>query len=184
MIDQLMFKIKLQVVKSLVQPGDTLDVGCGDKKLTVHLPDPIGIDNYKKCSHIHADPDIWMDARDLEFPANSFDTVAFFDVLEHIPEADVAIKEAWRVLRPNGILAITDPSDFLLFWARIICLRPAHTFRGTRFEKRKKGDSPGHVHKFNKGKLVKLVSPFFKLEKVMWRGVFTGYRFRRVEGGS
>ena len=33
MIDELMFAVKLEVVKKLVQPGNTLDVGCGDKVL-------------------------------------------------------------------------------------------------------------------------------------------------------
>lgn len=181
MIDTLMFKVKLQVVRALIQPGKTLDVGCGDKKYTVHLPDPVGIDAYKECDHIRANPDIWMDARDLKFLDKTFDSVCFFDTLEHIPEADVAIKEAWRVLRPNGILAITDPNDSMLFWARLLCLRPTHAFRGRRTPRRETEDSPGHVHKFDKDRLVELVSPFFKLEKVMRRGVFTGYRFRRVE---
>lgn len=184
MIDTLMFKTKLQVVKALVQPGDTLDVGCGDKKYTVHLPNPVGIDAYKECDHIYADPDIWMDARDLKFPAWTFDNVCFFDVLEHIPEADIAIKEAWRVLRPNGILAITDPNDTMLFWARLLCLRPTHAFRGRRTKRRDTEDSPGHIHQFTKKSLINFLSPLFILEKVMGRGIFTGYRFRRVELGS
>lgn len=184
MIDQLMFRTKLQVVKALVQPGRTLDVGCGDKKYTVHLPDPIGIDAYKECDHIYANPDIWMDARDLKFPSGRFDNVTFFDVLEHIPEADIAIKEAWRVLRPDGILAITDPNDKMLFWARLLCLRRAQAFRGRRTKKREAEDSPGHIHQFDKDQLVELTSPFFRLEKVMRRGIFNGYRFRRIEDGS
>lgn len=184
MIDQLMFNVKLQVVKKLVQPGDTLDVGCGDKKYTAHLPNPVGIDAYKECDHIHAEPDIWMDARELEFANESFDNVCFFDVLEHIPEADIAIKEAWRVLKPNGVLAITDPSDKVLFWARLLCLRPRDAFRGRRTPKRDTEDSPGHIHKFDKDRLAELTAPFFKLEKVMRRGIFTGYRFRRIEVGS
>ncbi len=184
MIDALMFKTKLQVVKALVQPGDTLDVGCGDQKYTQHLPNPIGVDAYKECDHIYADPDIWMDARDLKFPSGKFDNVTFFDVLEHIPEADIAIKEAWRVLKPNGILAITDPDDTMLFWVRLLCLRPTHAFSGRRTPKRDTEDSPGHVHRFNKDRLVELATPLFKIEKVMSRIFFTGYRFRRVEVGN
>jgi len=180
MIDGLMFKTKLRVVKALVQDGDTLDIGCGDKQYTVHLPNPVGVDAYKECDHIHADPDIWMDARDLKFPDESFDNICFFDVLEHIPEADIAINEAWRVLREDGILAITDPSDSALFWARLLCLRFRDAFRGRRTPRREDEDSPGHIHKFNKRALEELVFPLFKLEKVMNRLIFTGYRFRRV----
>jgi len=184
MIDSLMFRTKLGVIKKLVQPGRTLDVGCGDKLYTRHLPNPVGIDAYKECDHIYATPDIWMDARDLKFPDNSFDNVTYFDTLEHIPEADIAIKEAWRVLRPDGILAITDPNDAMLFWARLLCLRPKDAFRGRRTPRRETEDSPGHIHQFNKGKLVELVSPFFRLEKVVGRGIFTGYRFRRITDGN
>ena len=176
-----MFAVKLEVVKRLVQPGKTLDVGCGDKLYTVHLPNPVGIDAYHECDHICAKPDLWMDACDLKFEDNIFDNVTFFDVLEHIPEADVAIHEAWRVLKPYGIVAITDPNDSALFLARLLCLRWDQAFRGRRTPHRDSEDSPGHVHKFNKEKLVKLMSPHFKLEKTMYRIIFTGYRFRRIE---
>jgi SAM-dependent methyltransferase len=179
LVDDLMFRTKLQVVKALVQPGRTLDVGCGDQRFTKYLPDPIGVDKYHECDHIYAKPDIWMDACDLKFPGNSFDNVTYFDVLEHIPEADVAVKEAWRVLKPNGILAITDPNDPMLFWARLLCLRPAQAFRGRRTPHRETEDSPGHIHQFNKDKLVELTAPLFKLEKVIHRIIFTGYRFRK-----
>jgi SAM-dependent methyltransferase len=179
MIDELMFAIKLDVIKKLVQPGKSLDVGCGDKKFTRYLPDPIGVDKYHECDHIRATPDIWMDACDLKFPDNTFSNICFFDVLEHVLEADVAVKEAWRVLKPNGILAITDPNDPMLFWARLFCLRPAQAFRGRRTPRRESEDSPGHIHQFNKDKLVELTAPLFKLEKVMHQVIFIGYRFRK-----
>ncbi len=181
MIDELVFAVKLGVVKGLVQPGKTLDVGCGDKVFTVHLPDPVGIDKYRECDHIHSIPDIWMDACDLKFPSNSFDNVCFFDVLEHIPNAGLAVREAWRVLKPNGLVAITDPNDCALFWFRLLCLRWRHAYMGRRTPRRESEDSPGHVHEFDGDKLVKLLSPYFRLEKTMYRIVFTGYRFRRNE---
>lgn len=180
-IDSLMFRTKLQVVKSLVQLGHTLDVGCGDKKYTVYLPNPVGIDAYRECDHIHADPDVWMDALDLKFPDNSFDNVCFFDVLEHIPEVDVAIKEAWRVLRPNGVLAIIDPSDTGLFVSRLLCGRIRQAFRGTRTPHTETQSCPGHIHHFNKDRLLKITGSLFRLEKVIPRIIFTGYKFRRIE---
>ena len=190
MIDSLMFKTKLNVIKKLVQPGKILDIGCGDKKYTVHLPNAIGIDKYKECDHIYSTPDIWMDACDLKFPDGSFMNVCLFDVAEHIPYDDTiknvpgletVIKEVWRVLEPNGVLIITDPDDFMLFWARLFCLRPIQAFRGRRTPRRESEDSPGHVHEFDKDQLVELMLPYFKLEKVMNRIIFTGYRFRRVD---
>jgi SAM-dependent methyltransferase len=48
------------------------------------------------------------DARALELPDSSFDLVVFHTVLCHIPEPERALREARRVLRPGGWLAIFD----------------------------------------------------------------------------
>lgn len=49
------------------------------------------------------------DARELPFPDNSFNTALAFSVFEHIPNAERAIQEALRVIRPNGQLVFTVP---------------------------------------------------------------------------
>ena len=48
---------------------------------------------------------------DLPFPAESFDAVAMFDVLEHLPSGTEAraLQEIRRVLRPSGKLALSTP---------------------------------------------------------------------------
>ena len=46
------------------------------------------------------------DAYDLSmFPAESFDGVLMADVLEHLYDLPTAVSQAWRVLRPGGVLA-------------------------------------------------------------------------------
>jgi SAM-dependent methyltransferase len=45
----------------------------------------------------------------LPFGAGSFDRVIASEVLEHIPEDDVAMAELTRVLRPGGTMAVTVP---------------------------------------------------------------------------
>lgn len=45
----------------------------------------------------------------LPFPAGSFDRVIAAEVLEHLHEDSLAMSELARVLRPNGLLAVTVP---------------------------------------------------------------------------
>jgi ubiquinone/menaquinone biosynthesis C-methylase UbiE len=46
----------------------------------------------------------------LNFDDGSFDAVAFSSVLHHIPEFSQALDEAWRVLRPGGVVMAFDPN--------------------------------------------------------------------------
>jgi SAM-dependent methyltransferase len=50
------------------------------------------------------------DAAALPFPAESFDAVTMFDLLEHVPDDHTAVREAFRVLRPGGVLLISSPN--------------------------------------------------------------------------
>ena len=50
------------------------------------------------------------DACHLPFANSSFDIVAFSSVLHHIPERRTALREAWRVLRPEGSVFAFDPN--------------------------------------------------------------------------
>jgi SAM-dependent methyltransferase len=49
------------------------------------------------------------DALDLPFENGAFDVVIVSEVLEHIPNDGVAIREMHRVLRPGGLVAVTVP---------------------------------------------------------------------------
>ena len=49
-----------------------------------------------------------MDARDLDFPDDSFDTVAAMHVVSVVPEPELVMSEIARVLRPGGQVVITN----------------------------------------------------------------------------
>ena len=48
------------------------------------------------------------DAQALHFPAASFDVVIFDSTFSHLPDPGAALAEAFRVLRPGGLLAAFD----------------------------------------------------------------------------
>ena len=50
------------------------------------------------------------DATALPFNDNTFDRIIASEVLEHINEDEVALKELFRVLKPNGRIAVTIPA--------------------------------------------------------------------------
>ena len=64
-----------------------------------------------------------MDARTLDFPDGSFDTVAAMHVLSVVPEPEKVMSEIARVLRPGGRVVITNhfvrKQGFLGFFERL-----------------------------------------------------------------
>ncbi len=44
----------------------------------------------------------------LPFAAEQFDAVACLEALEFLPNGDVALREMWRVLRPGGLLLVSN----------------------------------------------------------------------------
>jgi SAM-dependent methyltransferase len=97
---------------------EVLDAGCGvgygTRLLAEHDPARlVGVDiSAEALSHAPADSAelVEADLRDLPFPADSFDVVVCFEVIEHVEGHDRVLDELRRVLRPGGTLLISSPN--------------------------------------------------------------------------
>jgi ubiquinone/menaquinone biosynthesis C-methylase UbiE len=102
--------------------ADVLEVGCGTGVLTrvlAGLPEVdrvVGVDVagslVDKARELAAGvPNLEFeeaDARSLPFAGVRFDVVVFDSTLSHVSEPELALAEAFRVLRPGGLLAAFD----------------------------------------------------------------------------
>lgn len=86
--------------------GDVLDVGAGVLRYKQHF-------SFKKYLTLDVNkdfsPDIVGSAEDIPLDESSLDSIVCTQVLEHLPNPDLAIKEFCRVLKPNGIVLLTAP---------------------------------------------------------------------------
>lgn len=102
--------------------GKVIDIG-GKKKNKRGLFD-IGKFN-PDVTYVNIDkttePDIEADAANIPLPDNSFDTAIIAELLEHVPNPQDVLKEAYRLLKVNGRAIVTvpfmigihgDPQDF------------------------------------------------------------------------
>ncbi|MBI4066533.1 class I SAM-dependent methyltransferase [Candidatus Gottesmanbacteria bacterium] len=95
--------------------GKILDVGCGTggtTKLLTQYGDVVGIEQSPFAVRLARKRAITVrrgSANALPFPRGTFDMVTFLDVLYH-RKVDVgrALSEAYRVLKPGGMLVVTD----------------------------------------------------------------------------
>lgn len=99
--------------------GSFLEVGCGTgfvlRGLSQEFPEMrlVGGDYYasglafarRRLPHVEL---AQLDARELPFD-NEFDAVGAFDVIEHIPEDELALAQMHRALRAGGGLLLTVP---------------------------------------------------------------------------
>ncbi len=130
----------------LPAPLRILDIGCGTgAMLDVLAPygDVVGADYSPEalsyCARRGTDSGkryklTRADIRCMPFQSGSFDVVTAMDVIEHIDDDGVALREIARVLRPGGFLLATVPAYRSLWSEHDVALHhyrryTAHTFR-------------------------------------------------------
>ncbi len=106
-------------IKYLPTQGKILEAGCGFGKWVIYLKrkgyDIIGIDFAKEAigmakRYDKAIPVEFGDITQIQYPNNYFDAYMSLGVVEHFQEGPfLALKEAKRVLKPNGLILISVP---------------------------------------------------------------------------
>lgn len=125
-----------------------LDVGCGAGNMIHHLS------RYGQVKGVDVDarPVAMAQARGYDvrqsdasggipFPDASFDLVTALDVIEHVDADEAILREAARVLRPGGMLAISTPA-FQWLWSHNDVLN-GHKHRYTAAELRERAERAG-----------------------------------------
>jgi SAM-dependent methyltransferase len=116
--------VESRFYESLPVVAPVLDLGSGDGSFatqTFERPLDAGIDPWwpptreARKLNVHRLLSL-ADGSKMPFADASFQTVVSNSVLEHIPDLDPVIAEAYRVLRPGGYLLFCSPSDHFTDW--------------------------------------------------------------------
>lgn len=103
-----------------------LDAACGTGLMLRHLPQgSTGIDiNPRNIVRARRHASVaWLANADMEslpFDDETFSTIIATEVLEHLPNPEVALAELHRVLKPGGKLLGTVPNDSLIWKLRFL----------------------------------------------------------------
>jgi ubiquinone/menaquinone biosynthesis C-methylase UbiE len=178
-----------------VMPGDkVLDLGCGNGRFFEFLKDKdidyIGVDFSEKLIEIAKEkyPKIKFqvaDALNLPFPNNYFDKIYSIAVLHHIPSEEFRmqfLKEARRILKPNGFLILTvwkpeSKKSLNLFLRNTALKLTGKLEKGDTFRPWGNEDAERYFHYFSEKELTDLAEQTkFKIIK---QGITTNQRGNR-----
>ncbi len=106
------------LIEKYSEPGDlVLDAGCGMGELLLRVPDDrikYGCDfapGYVDIARSRGIEAVEADLEALPYDDGMFAVVALVDVLEHVLDENVVLREALRVLRPGGVIVVRVPDS-------------------------------------------------------------------------
>ncbi len=111
--------LKPYVVSGPMIKGDLLEVGCGEgrgiDRLLPHIKSYTAIDKLSSaidelCHRYPTGKFTSGNLPPLPYTDSSFDSVVSFQVIEHIQDDAMFLREIFRVLRPGGIALLTTPN--------------------------------------------------------------------------
>ena len=146
-------KKRSQWVIKYKPPGRLLDIGAGRGDFITYMRDQLGWEvvglepNKKVAERTRREHNVEIIAATMEqagFPEKAFDAITLWDVLEHLADPMVTLKEIKRILKPKGLLILRLPNYdsldaklFGKFWAGF--------------------DSPRHFYVFSKATIQKML---------------------------
>jgi SAM-dependent methyltransferase len=96
--------------------GAFLDIGCGKMPYRKLITENSKIDKYVGLDinsaivyDSNVQPDFTWDGKSMPFRENSFESAMATEVLEHCPEPELVLAEAYRILKPGGCFFFTIP---------------------------------------------------------------------------
>lgn len=105
---------RLRIIKKLITSENKkiLDLGCGTGYVGLNLKnnDVVFADIEPKYLKQINGNCVALDARKLPFKKEVFDAVICADVMEHIKEDEIALREIYRVLKKNGRALVAVPA--------------------------------------------------------------------------
>jgi SAM-dependent methyltransferase len=93
--------------------GVLLDIGCGNKPYERFFEGQVS--HHVGCDLVQSSKgraDVICPATELAFKDGSYDTVLLTQVVEHVADHRELLREAFRVLRPGGVLILSGP----MYW--------------------------------------------------------------------
>jgi len=154
----------IEVFIRSISPKRVLDIGCGEgvilEQLRAYHPAPsTGIDLdpariYLAKSRSGDIPFIIGDAQELPYEDNSFDFVMILEVLEHVGEPDIVLREAFRVT--SKFLLASVPNEP---WWRIGNLARLKYIRDL-------GNTPEHINHWSVWSFKTFICKHFRIVKV------------------